>query len=414
MHTATYNLHDDRLKLFLDQGDRIPREEFLALKKLGLAWWRGSKCLSGVWTPEREDAILGYVDEIEFIVDDDCGLAYRLERFGRYADNAEARAQAEQQRLDDLLDPIPPGQPILIGHHSERHARRVQKLADAAMRRKIWEEDKADYWAERQKAAERHATYKERPDVIFRRIEKFEADLRRWQHQMSDEERAKWVLWGNDMSGWDAHVARCQRWIDHLEMVLDYQRELYRRSGGVPVDRGEVVLEVGGAIKNRYPAYWVPIIRVNPKSVTVLDTYRWEERPMTHAFTRTVKKAEIRQALSAEEYRTHEHYTIGQVLMAAHERMSKPDLDVEKGGAARIRYVTGGGVTDWMHVLRVNKKTLSVLRWSSFSGGSWYEDKIQRRDVSETKSAEEWSAHVAEQAEKGEDERWQKLLQRIK
>jgi hypothetical protein len=91
-----------------------------------------------------------------------------------------------------------------------------------------------------------------------------------------------------------------------------------------------------------------------------------------------VPKAEIRQTLSAEEYRQHEHYAIGQALIAAHEGMSQPDLEVEKGGAARIRYVTGG-VTDWMHVLRVNRKTLGVLRWSHFGGGSWYEDKIARR-----------------------------------
>lgn len=104
-----YDLHDDHLKLFLDQGECIPHEEYLALKKLGLAWWRSSKCPSGVWTPEREDAILGCVDEIEFFVVDDCGPAYRLERFRGYADTAEARAQAEQQRLGDLLDPIPPG-----------------------------------------------------------------------------------------------------------------------------------------------------------------------------------------------------------------------------------------------------------------------------------------------------------------
>jgi hypothetical protein len=414
MHTASYNLHDDRLKLFLDQGDRIPREEYLALKKLGLAWWRGSKCLSGIWTPEREDAILAYVDDIEFLVDDDCGLAYRLERFGGYAGNAAARAEAERHRLDELLDPIPPGQPILVGHHSERHARRVQKLAHAAMRRVIWEQDKAGYWAERQKAAERHAAYKERPEVIWRRIERFEADLRRWEREMSDEEKARWVLRGNDMSKWEAHLEHGRRWVEHLQMVLDYQRELYRRSGGTAVDRGEVILEVGGAIKNRYPNYWVPILRVNAKSVTVLDTYRWEERPFTHAFTRTVPKAEIRQALSADAYRAHEHYAIGQALIAAYKQMSRPDLAVEKGGAARIRYVTGGGLTDWMHVVRVNQKTLSVLRWSSLRGGDWIEDKIARRDVSETMSAEAWSAHVAGQAEKGEDARWARLLERIK
>ena len=78
MHSATYNLHDDKLKLYLDQNKRIPREEFDALRELGLAWWRGSKCLAGVWSPEREDAVLRYVEEIEFIVDDDSGLALSL------------------------------------------------------------------------------------------------------------------------------------------------------------------------------------------------------------------------------------------------------------------------------------------------------------------------------------------------
>jgi cation transport regulator ChaB len=119
---------------------------------------------------------------------------------------------------------------------------------------------------------------------------------------------------------------------------------------------------------------------------------------------------------TAEAYRQHEHYAIGQALIAAYEQMRQPDLEVDaqRGGAARIRYVTGGGVTDWMHVLRVNQKTLSVLRWSAFSGGSWYEDKIARRDVSEKMSAEGWAAYVAEQAQKGEDGRWQKLLERIK
>ena len=156
MHSATYNLHDDKLKHYLDQSQRIPREEFDALRELGLAWWRGSKCFAGAWSPEREDAILHYVEEIGFIVDDDSGLAYRLERFGRYAGNAQARAAGEQARIDSISEGIPPGQPIMVGHHSEQKARRVQKQLDGAMRRMTWEQDKADYWGWRQERASRH------------------------------------------------------------------------------------------------------------------------------------------------------------------------------------------------------------------------------------------------------------------
>ncbi len=414
MHTATFNLHDNKLKLYLDQSDRIPRDEFDALRKSGLAWWRGSKCFAGVWTPECEDAVLKYVEEVEYVVDDDTGLAYRLERFERYADNAGARAAGEQARIDRIGEGIPLGQPILVGHHSERHARRDQKLLDAAMRRKIWDEEKAGYWAERQKRAEKHAAYKERPDVIRRRIERYEADLRRWQREVSEKERLLWVV-SNPSGNWDAHVRYSQRWIDHLEMVLDYQRELYARSGGVPFDRGEVTLEVGGAIKNRYPAHWVPIIKVNPKSVTVPDTYHWDallqgDGKGVSAFTRTVEKAEIRRALTKAEYEQHEDYAFGQRLLAAMEAEARSGPQVEKGGAVKTRYFTGGGESDWMHVLRVNRLSLTVLKWT---GQKWWKTQVEKRDVSGVMPAIDWAKHVEQQKHEVGDGRWENLLQQV-
>jgi hypothetical protein len=281
------------------------------------------------------------------------------------------------------------------------------------MRRKIWEQEKSEYWQQRQAAAQRHAAYKERPDVIYRRIERFEADLRRWQREVSDEGRILWAI-RNPQGDWQAHELYGWRWIEHLHMVLDYQRELYTRSGGTPVDRGDVVLEQGGAIQNRYPPYWVPILRVNPKTVTVLDTYRWEERPMRHAFTRSVPKADIRQALSAAEYRAHEHYALGQELMAAYQKLRTPDEKIQKGGAVRLRYTTGGGVTGWMHVVRPGKQNLTVLDWSPYNGGKWYTRKIPHHDVSDIMSPGEWSAHIETEKQKGEDPRWEKLSQTIK
>ena len=115
MHFSTFNLHDNRLKLIVDQSNRLPREEFEALRKSGLVWWRGAGCLTAAWTPEREDAVLKHVEEIEVIVDDDTGSVYRLERFGRYAANAKARAAGERARMDGISESIPFGQPVLLG-----------------------------------------------------------------------------------------------------------------------------------------------------------------------------------------------------------------------------------------------------------------------------------------------------------
>lgn len=50
--------------------------------------------------------------------------AAKAERHRQYAANAEARSNAAYEKSRKLADQIPFGQPILVGHHSEKHARR--------------------------------------------------------------------------------------------------------------------------------------------------------------------------------------------------------------------------------------------------------------------------------------------------
>jgi hypothetical protein len=57
-YTAEYNLHDNRLKLFIKGGDRMSKPDFDAAKKLMGQYYPGSGCLTGTWTPAREDFIL--------------------------------------------------------------------------------------------------------------------------------------------------------------------------------------------------------------------------------------------------------------------------------------------------------------------------------------------------------------------
>lgn len=72
--------------------------------------------------------------------------AARRERLERAADRAEAKAEAAYKRADlrEEVSGIPMGQPVLVGHHSERRHRRALERADAAMRQSIEQDKRAN------------------------------------------------------------------------------------------------------------------------------------------------------------------------------------------------------------------------------------------------------------------------------
>ena len=116
--------------------------------------------------PHCEDLLIELCSEID---DEDKILIERAEerseRFSDYsASRADDAAQA-QKAVAAIADHIPFGQPILIGHHSEKRARKDAERIDNGMRRfvKMW--DTSKYWTDRAAAAVCHARYKERPDV---------------------------------------------------------------------------------------------------------------------------------------------------------------------------------------------------------------------------------------------------------
>lgn len=70
--------------------------------------------------------------------------AERGERLEARAARASATATGAQHRAHQILDQIPLGQPILVGHHSERRHRRDLARADGAMQIAVEEGRKAD------------------------------------------------------------------------------------------------------------------------------------------------------------------------------------------------------------------------------------------------------------------------------
>ena len=92
----------------------------------------------------------------------------RAERLRGWADGRDAKASANFAAVDRIADGIPMGQPILVGHHSEAHARRDQDRIHAGMRAGIENSRKADEMRSRAaniEAAAGRAIYSDDPDA---------------------------------------------------------------------------------------------------------------------------------------------------------------------------------------------------------------------------------------------------------
>lgn len=210
---ATYSPEDNKLRLY--SVNRLATSLYQRVKGAGFTWAPKQKLFVTTWSPERADLL---TDLCGYIGDEDTSLVdraeERAERFETYRDKRAADAEFARQGVAAIADNIPLGQPILVGHHSERHARRDAERIENGMRKavKMWET--AKYWTSRAAGAIRHAKYKELPEVRARRIKTIEADRRRAVRSLEKCEQfvALWkTLEAPNAAGEPADAALIQR-----------------------------------------------------------------------------------------------------------------------------------------------------------------------------------------------------------
>ena len=188
MMNATYSPEDNKLRLY--SSTRLDSETYARVKSAGFKWApRQELFVAPAWSPAREDLLLELCGEIG---DEDTSLVdraeIRAERFEEYSDKRADESDRARAAVSAIADNIPLGQPILVGHHSERRARKDAERIENGMRQaiKLWETSK--YWQMRAAGAIAHAKYKERPDVRARRIKGIEADKRKVEKTMKQAE----------------------------------------------------------------------------------------------------------------------------------------------------------------------------------------------------------------------------------
>lgn len=187
----------------------------------------------------------------------------RADRFSEYAGSAASRSSAHHGEAHRIASSIPFGQPILMGHHSQRRAERDQERIDSNMRKALSEGDKAAYYARRAKASGSYEAFRKDPGRTLRRLEKLRADLRgveRWQRGESNN--------GYTRALTPATVAELNRRHEELTEEIEFWEHVIKEAeaNGFKV-WSKADFKKGDFV--RYSGRWFEVLRVNAKSVTI-------------------------------------------------------------------------------------------------------------------------------------------------
>lgn len=273
---ATYDPDDNKLRL--RSSGRLDDATYGRVNKAGFIWApKQDLFVAPAWTPEREDLLLELCVEVED--EDTTSLIDRAkERAGRfegYGDNRRSDARGAQDAANQLSQRFEWGQPILVGHHSEKKARKDKAKIEGALRKAVSMWDTAKYWEQRADGSISHAQHKLSAPVRARRIKTLEAERRSRQRQV-EKSTLMSESWGQEPltldlamriadidhiyyrdggSLWsqlrdekitvdearqialESHkrtIARAERWAAHLDRRLSYERQLLNASGWEP------------------------------------------------------------------------------------------------------------------------------------------------------------------------------------
>lgn len=117
----------------------------------------------------------------------------RAERAEKRAENAEKVSDALYKRATEMSSAIPFGQPILVGHHSEKRDRNYRQRIHNTYGKAFEAQDKAGYYKEKAANAKRTAEGKKykNPSYLSNRIKESQAAIRRLERAL----KGKGFVW---------------------------------------------------------------------------------------------------------------------------------------------------------------------------------------------------------------------------
>ena len=315
---ATYSPEDNKIRLYPDA--RLDDDVYKRVKAAGFRWApKQGLFVAPMWTPGREDLAIELCGELG---DEDTTLteraSERAERFDDYQSKRLSDAEQARAAVEQIAGRFEHGQPILVGHHSERKARKDKERIENGMAKAVRMWDTSEYWKRRAAGVLFHAKYKERADVRARRIKKLESEQRKTLKHIKELETfatfyespdamtatlsdgrpklpevlqlynsglgddARKALRDGTLSLEDARqraaaskrrtITHYDRWGNHYANRIEYEKALLAESGGIASDRFDIV--PGGEVL--VGSEWCVVLRVNKSggSITSLTTTR--------------------------------------------------------------------------------------------------------------------------------------------
>jgi hypothetical protein len=242
---STATLLRDRLtrKPWLHVRDKPDEQTLAALKTAGWRW--GS--YRQAWFHPSPLAVPPA--NIPFEDGGECDYAAeRAERLEARATRAAQVAEHHRAAAGTIADAIPLGQPILVGHHSERRHRRdldrLHRHFDAARE----QTQAANDLRQAAQASRAHQQHIEEAGTIQRRLDRLQADLRKLERQP----------WG------EAHAAQYQLRLSQLRAEVQRNEELLAAAGPHP----STTLDVRPGDLVRIKGWLVRVARVNTKTIS--------------------------------------------------------------------------------------------------------------------------------------------------
>ena len=136
----------------------------------------------------------------------------RIERYKAISQKAKEEAEARSNFNANRILMMTPGQPIILGHYSEKKARRLHRQAEYDIKKSIELSDKSDYYATRARSVENsNAIYNDDPNAI----EKLKEKLKRLENERASIKARPHETW--ELTNVGANIRETKLRIERLE-----------------------------------------------------------------------------------------------------------------------------------------------------------------------------------------------------
>lgn len=157
-------------------------------------------------------------------------------RYEELSKKAEERSREYSNSTANRILEMTPGQPIIIGHHSEKKARRLHERAYTDTKKSIEEDEKSKYYKDRAESVENSKViYNDDPNAIQKLKKKLEYLEQEKEFIKADEEHTGWQL-----QNIGAKIRETKRRIARLEKLEEIEFADIEFAGGKAIHNKDI------------------------------------------------------------------------------------------------------------------------------------------------------------------------------